>query len=466
VVTVPSLLLPPVVDQTIHQTPLTIVSAVLFALAGIGALWLTLRRPQWAATLVAFAIPFAFYRDIMFTTVTLEKVVLIGVAIGLVVRGAPLVPAGASARRILIAGLLVLAAIVISGFQATYVGPVLREGLKQLEYLVMFWCAASLIIDQRDDLRWLQGGIIASVLVVSFDAVGQGLLGGAPSGVWINGHRLARVAGPLEGPNQLGGFLQMALPVLFLSPLLLGDRLRWLRWIAIFAAALAIPMTLSRSGVAFALLGFILICFIDRSAARKSWLPFVAGTLAGFAVVFQWYWGATHSFALLGDIFRLSEVPLQDPGGVGTRNELWNAALAMFGAHPLIGVGAGNFEHLLSSVGLLNVQTHANSLWLQTLAEQGLIGFIALLVLYVVVLRECGLGLTQSWIARAALIATICLLLHQVFDDLFFFPKVGLLWWLLIGAAAGDLAGARVQVPAPAATPASAELRETATPIA
>ena len=67
---------------------------------------------------------------------------------------------------------------------------------------------------------------------------------------------------------------------------------------------------------------------------------------------------------------------------------------------------------------------------------------------------------------RAALIATICLLLHQVFDDLFFFPKVGLLWWLLIGAAAGDLAGARVQVPAPAAAPASAELRETATPIA
>ncbi len=80
-------------------------------------------------------------------------------------------------------------------------------------------------------------------------------------------------------------------------------------------------------------------------------------------------------------------------------------------------------------------------------------------------LRECGLGLAQSWIARAALIATICLLLHQVFDDLFFFPKVGLLWWLLIGATAGDLAGARVEARAPAA-PASAELRETATPIA
>jgi len=465
VVTAPLLLLPPVVDQTIHQTPLTIVSAVLFVLAGLAALWLCLRRPQWAAALIAFVIPFAFYRDFMHTTITLEKVVIIGVAIGLVLRGAPLVPASAPARRILIAGLIVLAAIAISGIQATYPGPVLREALKQVEYLVMFWCAASLVIEQREDLRWIEAGIIASVLVVSLDAVAQGLLGGAPSGVWINGHRLPRVAGPLEGPNQLGGFLQMALPVLFLSPLLLSDRLRALRWIAIFAAALAIPMTLSRSGVAFALAAFALVWFVDRAAARKSWIPFAAGTLAGFAIAIQWYWGATHSFALLGDIFRLSEVPLQDPGGVGTRNELWNAALAMFGAHPLIGVGAGNFEHLLSTVGLANVQTHANSLWLQTLAEQGLVGFIALLALYVVVLRECGLGLSQSWLARAALVATICLLLHQVFDDLFFFPKVGLLWWLLIGAAAGDLAGARAQVRAPAAA-ASAELRETATPIA
>ncbi|MBV8083095.1 MAG: O-antigen ligase family protein, partial [Candidatus Eremiobacteraeota bacterium] len=387
------LLLPPVVDQSIHQTPLTVLSALAFAGAGAAALWLSLRRPQYAAALIAFAIPFAFYRDLFGTTITLEKVVVIGIAIGLVLRGAPLVPASPSARRILLAGLGVLAAIVISGIGATYLGPVLREALKQLEYLVMFWCAASLVIEQRDDARWLGAGIIASVLIVSLDAIAQGLLGGAPSGVWINKHSLPRVAGPLEGPNQLAGFLEIALPVLFLAPLLF-ERLGMLRWLAVFTAALAIPMTLSRSGVAFALIGFILVWFVDRAAARRSWLPFAAGTIAGFAIAFQWYWGATHSFALLGDIFRLSEVPLQDPGGVGTRDELWNAALTMFGAHPILGVGAGNFEHLLANVGLPGVQTHANSLWLQTLAEQGIVGFVALLALYIVVLRECASGIS------------------------------------------------------------------------
>jgi O-antigen ligase/polysaccharide polymerase Wzy-like membrane protein len=459
------LLLPPVVDQTIHQTPLTIASALAFAFVAAASMLLALRRPQWATALIAFAIPFAFYRDFMGTTITLEKAVILGVAAGLLWRGAPLVPASPSARRILLAGLLVLAATTLSGAQATFIGPVLREALKQVEYLVMFWCAASLIIEQRDDSRWLEGGIIASVLVVSLDAIAQGLFGGAPSGVWINAHRLPRVAGPLEGPNQLGGFLEIALPVLFLSPLLLGDRLRVLRFAAIAATAFAVVLTLSRSGIAFALLGLILLWFIDRSAARKSLLPFASGALAGCLLAGSWYWAATHNFGLMSDLFRMSEVPLQDPGGVGTRNELWNAALAMFAAHPLIGVGAGNFEHLLSAVGLANVQTHANSLWLQTLAEQGLLGLAALLALDIVVLREAGVGLRQSWLARAAFVATICLLLHQVFDDLFFFPKVGLLFWLLIGATAGDLAFARATVPEPAvSTPA--ELRETATPIA
>ena len=174
----------------------------------------------------------------------------------------------------------------------------------------------------------------------------------------------------------------MALPVLFLSPLLLGDRLRWLRWIAIFAAALAIPMTLSRSGVAFALLGFILVWFIDRSAARKSWLP-VRGRHAG-------------------------GLCCRDSNGIGGRPTASRCSATSSGSPrcrcktPAASVRATSYgtprspcsARIRSSasgpatsstcsprVGLLNVQTHANSLWLQTLAEQGLIGFIALLVL-------------------------------------------------------------------------------------
>ena len=458
------LLLPPVVDPIVQRTPLTLLSALLFICIGIAGAIITVRRPQWSMGLIAFAIPFAFYRDILGTTVTLEKIIVIGVAAGLVLRGAPLVPASMSARRILLAGLIVLGTIVISSVQAMYIWPVVREALKQIEYLVMFWCAASLVIDRGEDTRWLEGGVAAAVSIVAFDAIGQALFGGAPSGVWVDHQALPRVAGPLEGPNQLAGFLEAALPLLVLSPLLRRRELGALQWVAIAATMMALVLSQSRAGIAVAILGFAIVWFIDREIGRKALVPFLAGTCAGLVVALGWYWGATHDAReVLTYLFRL--VLPQNPGGVGTRNELWEAAIALFAQHPLFGAGAGNFEFLLPTVGLQGVQTHANSVWLETLAEQGVIGFAALVGLLVVVLRELFIGLRRSWLVQAALVATLCLLLHQVFDDLFFFPKIGMLWWLLIGAAAGALAPAA----APAAarsTSAPAELREHATPVA
>ena len=452
------LLLPPVVDPVIQKTPITPLSTLFFVAMGLAALVITMRRPQWAMGLIAFAIPFAFYHDVLGTTVTLEKVIVVGVAAGLVLRGAPLVPASPSARRILIAGLIVLAAIILSGAQATFIPPVVREALKQLEYLLMFWCAASLVIGCSDDTSWLEGGVAAAALVVALYAISQAVFGGAPSGVWVNNQALPRVAGPLEGPNQLAGFLEAGLPLLILSPLMRRRKLSVLQWVAVAATMMALVLSESRAGIAVAILGFGIIWFVDRESGRKALLPFVIGTCVGLAIALGWYWGATHNVReLITYLFRL--VLPHNPGGVGTRDELWVAAVALFSQHPLIGVGAGNFEFLLPSVGLQNVQTHANSVWLETLAEQGIVGFAAFVGLVAVVLRELLAGLRRSWLAQAALVATVCLLLHQIFDDLFFFPKVGMLWWLLIGAAAGAMAPAAAPA-ATVSTTAPSELRE------
>ncbi len=456
-------LLPPIVDQPLTSSPLTFFSAAAFLAVACLALFLALRRPQWAMALLAFAIPFAFYRDIGGTTLTLEKVIIVGVAIGLLLRHAPLVPKSASTRRILIAGLAVLGAIVISGIQATYMGPVAREALKMIEYLVMFWCAASLMIESGNDTRGLEGGVIAATVIVVLDALSQATFGGAPSGVWVNGHPLPRVAGPLEGPNQLAGYLEAVLPLLILSPMLLGREMTALRWTAIAATMAALVLSQSRAGIAVAILGYGIIWLIDRRAARSALAPFLIGTAAGIGVAVAWYWGATQNLSeVLTYLLRL--VVPHNPGGVGTRNELWGAALTLFAQHPLIGVGAGNFEFLLGTVGLPNVQTHANSLWLQTLAEQGVVGLAALAALVIVAVRECAVGMTRSWIIQVALVATVCLFLHQVFDDLVFFPKIGLLWWLLLGAAAGATALSPAGAQAAAAV-AKPELREHPTPV-
>jgi len=460
-------LLPPVVDQTLQRTPLTALSAIVFALVGLGALYVTLRRPPLALGLLAFAIPFAFYRDIgSVTTLTAEKMIVLGVAIGLLIKGAPLAPKSPAVRRILLAGLLVLAAIALSATHATFITPVVRETLKQLEYLLIFWCGANLALMYKESGTWFEAGVVGASLLVVGVAAAQAIFGGAPSGIIVNNHALPRVAGTLEGPNQLAGFLEVGLPVLFLSPLLMQDRLRVVRWIAIALAVAVMILTQSRAGMAIALLVYAALWLIDRRAARATLAPFAIGALAGLGVALWWYWGVAHDIASALLRLVLYMWP-QDPGGVGTRNELWQAAITLFQRQPVFGVGAGNFELLLPTVGLNGVQTHANSLWLQTLAEQGVVGLAAFVAFTIVALREWVIGMSQSWLARAALLATAGLLLHQVFDYLFFFPKVGLLWWLLLGVAAAHVTALQSQTaPAHRPAPQTQALEKQADPVA
>jgi O-antigen ligase len=427
VVTAAFALLPPVVDQTIQRVPLDPFSALGFIVAVCLSAYLGFRKSPWIAALLAFAVPFAIYRDVGQTTLTLEKSVAFGSAIGLLWGGAPLWPQSAGARRLVVVVLGVLAAIALSLLHAAFPVNVAREFFKEAEYLVLLWCAATCIERIPQSARYFTGGVIAAAAIVSTLAVMQALFGGAPSGMWVNGHVLPRATGTLEGPNQLAGFLEAALPVLWVWPMLVGQRY------VTAASSAAMILTQSRAGIAVAALTYALLWRLRGVAARASVLPVSVGAAAGIVITMVWFVFVAHaSWSDIGQLFRF-DIP-GEPGGVGTRAQLWPAAIALFVKHPIIGVGAGNFELLLPSVGVTGVQTHAASLPLQTLAEQGVVGFMALIAFAIVALRETFRRAQTSALALAAFLAVAGLLAHQLVDDLFFFPKAAALCWLLLGA--------------------------------
>jgi O-antigen ligase len=202
--------------------------------------------------------------------------------------------------------------------------------------------------------------------------------------------------------------------------------------IALALAACAGVLTLSRAGL-FGLT--IVVVVVGLAFGRTAWRalrPAYAGAIAGAAVVCGWA-----VYAHTANVLRVSFEESAYAGGVGDRHALWQAALRMWRARPILGVGAGNYELELPEYGAPGIRTHANSWFLQSLAEGGLALFAATIALLVTILWSFGRRLRSGspWIV-AAFAASLALTLHQIADYLVFYPKVGGAWWLLLGVAA------------------------------
>jgi O-antigen ligase len=421
----------PVVDRFFTHIPLDPATAALFVALFIATALLTARRTTYGLVLLIVVQPFALYRDVFATTITLPKTVLLGVVVGLTayagitrrLRETPV-------RVILLALIAYLIAMAISFVHAAYPGATLREVLKVAEYAVLF-AAAYLCYRLEQHDRFIVTALAAVTIVVTLTALAQELIG-APSGLCIGRSIIPRIAGVLEGPNQLAAYLEIAIAAL--GPWAMVRRTP-LVGIALGLAAGTDVLTFSRAGLVATAIVVIAWIVYDRRRAQRAFVPVAIGALAGLGVA-----GAWEAYAHTSALARLSFSPSRCAGSVGSRPELYRAALAMWLRHPLFGVGAGNFELELYEVGVLGVRTHANSWYLQSLAEGGLVLFTATLGLAATVLISFGRRLRASspWVL-AAFTATLALALHQIVDYLIFYPKIAGPWWILLGIGAAAL---------------------------
>jgi O-antigen ligase len=140
----------------------------------------------------------------------------------------------------------------------------------------------------------------------------------------------------------------------------------------------------------------------------------------------------------------LADIKINDDNfAVIERAAHWLAAWRMFETHPWLGVGTGQYASIYPSVALPRWQDplgHAHNYFLQVLAEGGLLGLAAYLVLMLAALsmawraawRERGWPRTVAWGVLGMLGH---LLAHNTFDNLYVHGM-----YLLVAMALGMLA--------------------------
>jgi O-antigen ligase len=416
------------------HVPVDVPSALVYAVCAIGVALLTRRRPALGVAALLVLAPFDLARYVGPTTITTLKAGLVGMLVALAFSRPDLAALRTFPVRVMLLAFgATLLAIALSATHAQHLGAVVREAFKDGEYLLLFLGAVAAYATDPDDRPFWRMLELAVVLVCA-SALAEYLLG-AHSGLFLHGHSIPRIAGALEGPNQLAGYFDVAIPVLVARALVHRDRTLLF---VIGLAAVTDLLTISRSGIIGVALGVVVVLLVLRPF-RGVALRFAAAV----AVVVVLGAAVALRAGVPAGYFSLDQAP--QPGDhLANRLQLWHAALALWQTSPLVGVGAGNYELDLGEVGLNGVRTHANSIYLQSLAEDGVVGLAATVALFAVTIVTLARSGVRRPLVVGALGATVALASHQLFDDLFFFPKVASAYWLVLGVAVAEVAARRM----------------------
>jgi hypothetical protein len=128
-----------------------------------------------------------------------------------------------------------------------------------------------------------------------------------------------------------------------------------------------------------------------------------------------------------------------------TRRELWRAGWRMWRERPVLGVGPDGFRQLYGGYlgpRTLDARVNANSLYVETLADLGLVGAIALSLVFIALAREASRGCRKLSGAGRGLVlgstaALLAFALHGVVDSVSAFTSLHGLFWIHAGLLAG-----------------------------
>lgn len=248
-----------------------------------------------------------------------------------------------------------------------------------------------------------------------------------------------RPVGSFYDPISLGNVLALACPV----ALVLVARTRGLARLALILATALIgaglATTLSRMSWIGAVAGCVLALALLPAGRRLA--PFaLAAAAVGAALVLATASGGGTFATRFDSIFHPTASSVPTAAGDRQRVELWRAALTTAEQHPLLGTGFGNlFPQLSHQVAGTWPGSNAQSTYLQVLAEGGLLGGAALVLVLAAFGGDLAAALRRDRLLGAGLAgAGLCLLLVWTTDWTFRYVPVAASVAVVLGLVAAQ----------------------------
>jgi O-antigen ligase len=277
-------------------------------------------------------------------------------------------------------------------------------GAEVLPYAALFTIAVRLWdhLDQtsiRAAIRacWLITVVACFGMVLTLAA----FFAGGPARSWLLQHTFFRVDSDAPGVFRLQylfehhnrcGFYAAVAVFLCLAGAWGRPIYRWLGVAGACCAAIALPFTLTRGALLAAICGgvFFLIAAAVRGRMKKQVLGAIAALIALGAIAAPFVLPARYE----KHIAKMAEPEYYSgsvPNSISARFIIWKVALGMIGRRPVLGFGYG-FENFESTARLEHPQipnffkdaVHAHNDWLETAAEQGILG-MAVLFLWTII---------------------------------------------------------------------------------
>jgi O-antigen ligase len=364
--------------------------------------------------------------------------------------------------KFLLAILVLLAAMVLSLWNAEFLAPGYAELYRWFVPLAFFWVILQFVRTRRHVILLLG---LSGVLAIAQGSLGliQALTGAGPASFQV-GDGFSRAFGTFGMPNSFAAYMEVTtLPLIpvavwaaarFVSRWKEYRTARWHGYIASidqrremllslgFLAVLgssvviglgAIALSFSRGGWLGTIAALaVIVILLGRRAIFTS---VIAGTLLAIAFMatapgavvseVQERFSQLVDQVQIGDVRRVAVT--DDNFATVERMSHWQTAIAMWDEYPWIGIGAGNYNERFTEFAVHPTfdesQGHAHNYYLHVLAETGLIGLFAYLALLLAAFAiswkayRAGDGLSRA-IGIGALGMTVALVVHNVFENL------------------------------------------------